>query len=156
MTRQLFPSAKVLLFFLLIHRKVAWSFISSPLAFQSLSKPKLRHFGLVCLQQTRTEMFLLRSGDQRGLMGLEGRQEVVRFSSENPFSDLQSLLFHARQRWTGHVLGPHWPGQATLLQHKVIVGSGVHGVENIGVVWDPKLYRTRRERKKKQYVVSQK
>lgn len=75
--------------------------------------------------------------------GAEGRQEVARFSSENPFSDLQSLLFHARQRRTGHVLGPHRPGQAALLQHKVIVGSGVHGVENVGVVRDPKLCGTR-------------
>lgn len=65
---------------------------------------------------------------------------MVQFSSENPFSDFQSLLFHARQRRTGHVLGPHRPGQATFLQHKVIVGSGVHGVENVGVVWDPKLF----------------
>lgn len=40
MTRQLFPSAKVLLIFLLIHRKVAWSFISSPLAFQSFVQTK--------------------------------------------------------------------------------------------------------------------
>lgn len=78
--------------------------------------------------------------------GVEGRQEVARFSSENPFSDFQSLLFHTRQRRTGHVLGPHRPGQAALLQHEVVVGSGVHGVENVGVVRDPKLYRTRRER----------
>lgn len=75
MTRQLLLSAKVLLCFLLIHRKIAWSFISSPLASQSLSKPKLRYFRLVCLQQTRIEIFLLRrSGDQRGIQGVEGRQ----------------------------------------------------------------------------------
>lgn len=59
--------------------------------------------------------------------------------SEDPFGDFQSLLFHARQRGTGHGLGPHGPGQAALLQHKVIVGSGVHGVENIGVVGDTEL-----------------
>lgn len=64
----------------------------------------------------------------------------MRFSSEDPFSDFQSLLFHARQRRTGHVLGPHRPGQAALFQHKVVVGSGVHGVENIGIVRDPKLF----------------
>lgn len=72
MTRQLLLSAKVLLCFLLIHRKVAWSFFSSPLASQSLSKPKLRYFRLVCLKETRTEKFLLRSGDQRGLRGWRG------------------------------------------------------------------------------------
>lgn len=65
------------------------------------------------------------------------REEV---SSENPFGDFQSLLFHARQRRTGHVLGPHGPCQAALFQHKVIVGSGVHGVEDVGVVRDPELF----------------
>lgn len=78
--------------------------------------------------------------------GAEGDRTWWHFSSENPFSNFQSLLFHARQCGTGHVLGPQRSGQATLLQHKVIVGSRVHGVENIGVVRDPKLYGTRRER----------
>lgn len=68
--------------------------------------------------------------------------------SENPFSYFQSLLFHARQRGAGHVLGPHRPGQAALLQHKVVVGSGVHGVENVGVVRDPELCRMRRSKMK--------
>lgn len=68
-----------------------------------------------------------------------GGQEVAYFSSENPFSDFESLLFHARQRRTGHVLCSHRPSRAALLQHKVVVGSGVHGVEDIGVVWNPKL-----------------
>lgn len=75
------------------------------------------------------------------------REEV---SSENPFGDFQSLLFHARQRRTGHVLGPHGPCQAALFQHKVIVGSGVHGVEDVGVVRDPELCRTRSGREKQQ------
>lgn len=137
MTQQLSLSAKVLLCFLLIHRKVGHF---SPLA--SLSKPKLRYFRLVCqLRQTRTQMFLLRSWRPERVKGAEGRQEVVRrFSSENPFGDFQSLLFHARQRRTGDVLGSHRPGQAALLQHKVVVGSGVHGVENVGVVRDPELF----------------
>lgn len=79
--------------------------------------------------------------------GAKGRQEVrFFFPSENPFCYLQSLLFHARQRGAGHVLGPHRPRQAALLQHKVIVGSGVHGVENVGVVRDSQLCRHRRDK----------
>lgn len=80
------------------------------------------------------------------------REEV---SSENPFGDFQSLLFHARQRRTGHVLGPHGPCQAALFQHKVIVGSGVHGVEDVGVVRDPELCRTRSGREKQQVVINE-
>lgn len=148
MTRQLFLlSAKVLLCFLLIHRKVGR--LSRLLVSVSLSK--LRHLRLVCLKHTRTtNVSPLRSERPERVKegGSEGRQEVV-FSSENPFSDFQSLLFHARQCGTGHVLGPHRPRQAALLQHKVVVGSGVHGVENVGVVRDPKLCRTRRERRRR-------
>lgn len=73
-------------------------------------------------------------------------------TSENAFCDFQSLLLHARQRRTGHILGPHWSAQAPLLQHKVVVGSRVHGVENIGVVWDPKLYGHQRAAGRKQRV----
>lgn len=76
-----------------------------------------------------------------------GKREIARRlqrSSENPFSNFQSLLFHSRQCWTGHILGPHRSAQSALLQHKVVVGSRVHGVENIGVVRDPKLYRNKK------------
>lgn len=69
-------------------------------------------------------------------------------ASENPLGDLQSLLLHARQRGAGHVLGPHRPCRAALLQHKVVVGSGVHGVEDVGVVRDPELCGTQKTKQK--------
>lgn len=43
-------------------------------------------------------------------------------ASEDALGDLQALLLHARQRGAGHVFGPSGPGEATLLQHKVVVG----------------------------------
>lgn len=78
-------------------------------------------------------------------MGRAVGQEVLRFSSENPFGDFQSLLFHARQRGTGHGLRPHRPRRAALLQDKVVVGSGVHGIEDVGVVGDSELCDKRTE-----------
>lgn len=69
--------------------------------------------------------------------------------SEDPFGDFQSLLFHARQRRAGHGLGPHRPGQAALLQHEVVVGSRVHGVENVGVVRDTQLCGPNKKKQKK-------
>lgn len=59
--------------------------------------------------------------------------------SENALGDLQSFLLHARQRGAGHRLGARRPRRPALLQHKVVVGAGVHGVEDVGVVGDAKL-----------------
>lgn len=83
------------------------------------------------------ETFLLRKWRPEAVKLVQGGQGA----SENPFGDFQSLLLHSRQRGTGHVLGPHRSAQAALLQHKVVVGSRVHGVENVGVVGDPELCR---------------
>lgn len=88
------------------------------------------------------------SGGGGGVRRGWGSGEPCPVPSEDPFGDFQSLLFHARQRGAGHGLGPHRPGQAALLQHKVIVGSGVHGVENIGVVRDTELCGRREGGKK--------
>lgn len=101
-------------------------------------KPKLRYF---CLRQN-TNVSSEEWETRERVKGVGGGEAGggAFLPSENPFSYFQSLLFHARQRGAGHVLGPHRPGQAALLQHKVVVGSGVHGVENVGVVRDPELF----------------
>lgn len=72
-----------------------------------------------------------------GLKGAIGRQEAL--ASKDPFGDFQSLLLHARQRRAGHRLGSNRPRQAALLQDEVVVGSRVHGVEDVGVVGDSQL-----------------
>lgn len=41
--------------------------------------------------------------------------------SEDALGDLQALLLHARQRGAGHVFGAARPGEAALLQDKVVV-----------------------------------
>lgn len=68
--------------------------------------------------------------------------------SEDALGDLEALLLHAWQRGAGHVFGPACPGEATLLQDKVIVGRRVHGVEDVGVVRDSQLCGIRTQSKR--------
>lgn len=60
---------------------------------------------------------------------------------EDALGDLQAFLLHPGQGGAGAVLDLHPLGEASLLQHEVIVGSGVHGVEDIGVVRDLQLWK---------------
>lgn len=60
-------------------------------------------------------------------------------NSEDPLSDLQTFLLHAGQRGAGHRFGSACSRETSLLQDKVIVGRGVHGVKNIGVVGNLQL-----------------
>lgn len=60
-------------------------------------------------------------------------------NSEDSLSDFKTFLFHSRQSGAGHVFGSASSGETSLLQDKVIVGCGVHGVKNIGVVGNLQL-----------------
>lgn len=61
------------------------------------------------------------------------------WDSEDSFGDLQTFLLHSGQRGAGHVFGPAYSRETSLLQDKVIVGRGVHGVKDIGVVGNLQL-----------------
>lgn len=55
-------------------------------------------------------------------------------NSEDPLGDFQPFLFHSRQRGARHVFASARSGEAPLLQDEVIVGAGVHGVKNVGII----------------------
>lgn len=61
------------------------------------------------------------------------------WDSEDSLGDLQTFLLHSGQRGAGHMFGSACSRETSLLQDKVIVGRGVHGVKNIGVVGDLQL-----------------
>lgn len=60
---------------------------------------------------------------------------------EDAFGDLQAFLLHPGQGGAGAMLDLHSLGEAPLLEHKVIVGSRVHGIEDIGIVRDLQLWK---------------
>lgn len=60
---------------------------------------------------------------------------------EDALGDLQAFLLHPGQGGAGAVLDLHPLGEASLLQHEVVVGSRVHGVEDIGIVRDLQLWK---------------
>lgn len=65
--------------------------------------------------------------------------------SEDALSDPQAFLLHAGQRGARYVFGATHAGEAALLQDEVIVSRGIHGVKNVGVVWNLQLCEGRRE-----------
>lgn len=68
--------------------------------------------------------------------------------SENSFGNFQAFLFHPWKCGARYRLCPQRTWNATFLQNKVIVGSGVHGVEYIGIVWDTQLWSTKGKKRK--------
>lgn len=71
---------------------------------------------------------------------------------EDAFGDFQSFLFHPGERGAGAVLDFDHFGEASLLEHEVVIGGRVHGVEDVGVVGNFELYGEEGERKKKEMI----
>lgn len=74
---------------------------------------------------------------------------------EDAFGDLQAFLLHPGQGGAGAVLDLHPLGETPLLQHEVVIGGGVHGVEDVGVVGDLQLWEGPRMESAEQFAPTQ-
>lgn len=69
--------------------------------------------------------------------------QLGRDQSEDALGDLKSFLLHAGEGRAGSMPDLCPLGEGPFLQDEVIVGSGVHGIEHVGIVGDLQLWSGR-------------